>query len=78
MKKLLILLPATQPGNALHAQLRKATHEEINFTDIKGIAKQFFAHNPYPAGSLPGVTKPADDHFRVEVEATALTLIVNL
>ncbi len=38
------------------------------------VAKQFFAYNPYPAGNLSGLAKPADDRFLVEVEAMALAI----
>ncbi len=78
MKKLFILLSASLLDSALHAQLLKPTHEETNYTDIKGVAKQFLAHNPYPAGSLPGVAKPAQDHVLVEVEVEATALVVNI
>jgi hypothetical protein len=74
MKKPLVLLPATVQGIALQARLRKATDVKINFTYIKGVAKQSLARNHYPAGSLLGEAKPAADQCIVEMEATAYEL----
>jgi hypothetical protein len=39
---------------------------------VTQVANQFSAHNPYPAGRLPGVVKPADDHFMTEMVANAV------